>query len=497
MADTILIKDGIIITLGESPRVLYNNSILIEDGKITKIDETNNFTGKYTRVINADGKVVMPGFINAHMHFYSTLVRGLGKAKPSNNFTEVLENLWWRLDKLLTNDTTYYSALIMLLSAIRHGTTTLIDHHASPKAINGSLSIIAKAVKETGLRASLCYEVSDRDGAGIANEGLKENSDFIKYCMNFNKHGDTEKHRETQRENSENFMNFNNHGDTEKHRETQRENSENRENRENSENSENNDEQLKALFGLHASFTVSDKTIEKARELAEQYNAGFHIHVAEAESDQIHCLQTHGLRVVERLDKFGILGNKSIAAHCVHINEKEMDILAENGTAVVHNPQSNLNNAVGIADIIKMQEKGILVGIGTDAMTVKMLEELRVALWAQHIRNVNPSCGFMESANTLLRNNSIIAGRYWNVPLGQITEGGAADIVLIDYIPPTPLDENTYLGHIIFGISQATVDTTIANGKILMEKKILKLNIDEEEISRKVRELTVALWNKF
>ena len=443
MADTILIKDGIIITLGESPGVLYNHSILIEDGKITKIDETKNFTGKYTRVINADGKVVMPGFINAHMHFYSTLVRGLGKAKPSNNFNEVLENLWWKLDKILTNDTTYYSALIMLLSAIRHGTTTLIDHHASPKAINGSLSIIAKAVKETGLRASLCYEVSDRDGAEITNEGLKENSDFIKFC------------------------------------------------------SENNDEQLKALFGLHASFTISNKTLEKAQELAAQYNAGFHIHVAEAESDQIHCMQTHGLRVVERLDKFGILGNKSIAAHCVHINEKEMDILAGNGTAVVHNPQSNLNNAVGIADIIKMQEKGIPVGLGTDAMTVKMTEELRVALWAQHIRNSNPSCGFMESANTLLRNNSIIAGRYWNNPLGEITEGGAADIVLIDYIPPTPLDGNTYLGHIIFGISQSAVDTTIAGGKVLMEKKILTLDIDEEEISRKARELTTVLWNKF
>ncbi|TRZ53193.1 chlorohydrolase, partial [bacterium] len=177
--------------------------------------------------------------------------------------------------------------------------------------------------------------------------------------------------------------------------------------------------------------------------------------------------------------------------------EKEMEILASNGTAVVHNPQSNLNNAVGIADIIKMQGKGILVGLGTDAMTVNMLEELRVALWAQHISNANPSCGFMESAGTLLRNNSIIAGRYWNVPLGEIIVGGAADIVLIDYIPPTPLDGNTYLGHIIFGISQSTVDTTIANGKVLMGNKVLTLNIDEEEISRKAREHTVALWNKF
>ncbi len=441
--NNILIKNGIIITLGENPKVLYNHSILIEGDKVKKIDETKNFTGKYDKVIDAHGKVVMPGFINAHMHFYSTLVRGLGKASPSKNFNEVLENLWWRLDKKLDADTNYYSALIMAINAIKHGTTTLIDHHASPFSAKGSLNLIAKAVKETGLRASLCYEVSDRDGEKIAEEGLEENTEFIKQCQ------------------------------------------------------KNNDEQLKGMFGLHAAFTLSDKTLEKASKLGNDLNTGFHVHVAEAESDEEFNVKNFGMRVVERLDKFNILGNKSLAIHCVHINENEMDILAKNGTAVVHNPQSNLNNAVGIADIIKMQEKGILVGLGTDAMTVKMPEELRVALWAQHIRNSNPTCGFMEVANTLLNNNRKIAARYWNVPLGTIEENAAADIVLMDYYPPTPLDENTYLGHIIFGLSQSVVDTTIANGKVLMENKILKIDVNEEEASAKSKELTVKLWERF
>lgn len=441
--NTILIKNGIIITLGETPKVLYNHSILIEGERVKKIDETKNFTDKYDKLIDAHGKVVMPGFINAHMHFYSTLVRGLGKAAPSNNFNEVLKNLWWRLDKKLDADTNYYSALIMAINAIRHGTTTLIDHHASPFAAKGSLNLIAKAVKETGLRASLCYEVSDRDGEKIAQDGLEENTEFIKQCQ------------------------------------------------------KNNDEQLKALFGLHAAFTLSDKTLEKASQLGNDLNTGFHVHVAEAESDEEFNIKNHGLRVVERFDKFGIMNNKSLAIHCVHINEKEMDILAKNGTAVVHNPQSNLNNAVGIADIIKMQEKGILVGLGTDAMTVKMPEELRVALWAQHIRNNNPTCGFMEVANTLLFNNRKIAARYWNIPLGTIEEGAAADVILIDYFPPTPLDGNTYLGHIIFGLSQSFVDTTIADGKILMENKVLNINIDVEQASAKSKELTVKLWERF
>jgi len=443
MTNTLLIKNGIIITLGEDPKVLYNHSVLIENGLIKKIAPAIEFKEMYDKEIDAKGKVVLPGFINAHMHFYSTLVRGLGKAKPSGNFLEVLENLWWRLDKVLTPEDNYYSALIMLVNGIRRGTTTFIDHHASPMAIAGSLQQIAKAVKETGLRASLCYELSDRDGEAIAEEGIKENYEFIKYTQ------------------------------------------------------KNNDEFLKALFGLHASFTLSDKTLDKASNIGKEINSGFHIHVAEAESDENYNVKNYGMRVVERLNKFGILGKKTIAAHCVHVDENEMDLLNDTGTIVVHNPQSNLNNAVGIADVVKMANKGILVGLGTDAMTVNMIEEIRVALWAQHLKQNNPTAGFMEIASTLFFNNAKIANRYWNIPLGKIEEGAAGDIVLIDYNPPTPLDESTVLGHLIFGISQSDTDTTIVNGKVLMENRILKLDIDEEEIARKARKLTEALWKRF
>ena len=438
-----LLKGGTILTLGKNPKVLNNHSVLIKDDKIFKIAPSEEFKDNYTKVIDASGKVVMPGYINAHMHFYSTLVRGLGKAKPSANFVEVLKNLWWKLDKILTPETNYYSTIIMLFSAIRKGTTTLIDHHASPFSVRGSLMQIAKAVKESGLRASLCYELSDRDGEKIAQEGLDENAEFIKYCNDLN------------------------------------------------------DPTIKALFGLHASFTINDTTLAKAATIGKNLNAGFHIHAAEAMSDEDHCLQNHKMTVIERLNKFGILGRNTITAHCVHINENEMDILAETNTIVVHNPQSNMNNAVGIADIIKLANKGIRVGLGTDAMTVNMPEELRVGLWAQHLRNENPSCGFMEMVSTLLVNNPEIASSHFGIPLGKIEENAAADVILVDYFSPTPLDENTYLGHIVFGLSQSAVDTTIAGGKIVMENKILKLDLDEEELNRKATELTVDLWNKF
>ncbi|MCM2266831.1 MAG: putative aminohydrolase SsnA [Elusimicrobiales bacterium] len=441
MKKTILIKNGIIATLGEKNKVLAGHALLIEDGLIKKIGPQKNFKGKYSKVLDAAGKLVLPGFINAHMHFYSTFARGLGKADPSRNFVEILNNLWWRLDKKLTNADSYYSAVIPLINAIRKGTTTLIDHHASPFAITGSLAAVEKAVRETGLRACLCYEVSDRDGKEKAKEGLDENTAFL---ANAAAAGDNV---------------------------------------------------IKAMFGLHASFTLSDETLEEAAYRGHKLGAGFHIHTAESQADQLHCESHHKIRVVERLRDYGILGRKSIAAHCVHVSEKELDILRETGTAVVHNPQSNANNSVGIADITAMTQKGVLVGLGTDAMTVNMLEEVRCALWLQHLKR-DPSQGFMEAANALLVNNAKIANRYFK-GLGELKEGFAADIAIMDYLPPTPMDAANFAGHLIFGISQSAVDTTIAAGRVLMEGKKLKLDIDEEEVSRKSAELAKKLWSRF
>ena len=438
---SILIKNGIIATLGAKNKVLTGHALLIEDGLVKKIAPQKTFKGKYGKVIDASGKLVMPGFINAHMHFYSTFARGLGKAEPSRNFVEILNILWWRLDKQLTNADSYYSAVIPLINAIRKGTTTLIDHHASPFNITGSLAAVEQAVRETGLRAALCYEISDRDGKEKAKEGLDENSAFIAACQ------------------------------------------------------AKDDNTVKAMFGLHASFTLSDETLEEAAYRGHKLGAGFHIHTAESQADQIDCESHHKLRVVERLRDFGILGRQSIAAHCVHVSEKEIEILKETETAVVHNPQSNANNSVGIADITALTEKGVLVGLGTDAMTVNMLEEVRCALWLQHLKR-DPSQGFMETANALLVNNAVIANRYFK-GLGELKAGFAADIAIIDYLPPTPMDASNFAGHLIFGISQATVDTTIAAGQVLMENKELKLDLDEAEVSAKSMELAKKLWKKF
>jgi putative selenium metabolism protein SsnA len=442
MHRSLLIENGTVFSTAGTPRVLRNRSVLVENGRIARVAPGNRFSGFAGRRVDASGKVVVPGFINAHNHFYSTFARGLTKVRPSRDFMGVLRHLWWRLDRALTTDDCYYSALIALLDSIRHGTTTIIDHHASPHAAAGSLGAIERAIRETGLRACLCYEVSDRDGAEVAREGLAENAWFIQRCR------------------------------------------------------QRNDAQVRALFGLHASFTISDDTLERASALGHELGAGFHIHVAEAQGDQDQALRKSGMRVVQRLKQFEILGRNSIAAHCIHVSPKEMDLLAETGTAVVHNPQSNLNNAVGIANIVELNRRGALVGLGTDAMTTNMLEEVRVALWAQHLGQDNPSAGFGAVTGALLNGNARIAARCFGLRFGEIREDAAADLAIFDYDPPTPLTDGNALGHLVFGLSQATAHTTIVGGRILMENRKLLLNLDEARIRARARELAKKLWQR-
>lgn len=440
----IKITNGTLITLGEKCQVLENHDLIIHNNKIEKIVPKSSNSESFDKVIDATGKVVLPSYINAHTHCYSAMARGLSKVKSSKDFLEVLENLWWKLDEKLTLQDSYYSALTTFLDGIKQGTTTFFDHHSSPNAISGSLFEIAKAVEKTGVRASLCYELSNRSGDLATQKAINENLDFIKYC------------------------------------------------------SQNQSDNLAAMFGMHASFTINDESMIKATELAKKYNSGFHIHAAESVLDQEVTKRIYGKSVISRLNDFNILGEKTIAAHSVHIDENEIEILASSNTNVVHNPQSNLNNSVGIADIIKMKKHGVFLGLGTDAMTNSMPQEARVALWAQHYKQDNPSSAFMEIVDMLYKNNAKIVKRIFNgLHTGVLEKNSAADIILVNYDPITPLDDSSVFGHLIYGISEAKVDTTICNGKILMENQEIKLDLDEKKINVKSRELTKELWKRF
>jgi putative selenium metabolism protein SsnA len=442
MQSALLIENGTLLSTGGTASVRRGHSVLIEDGFITRVAPGGAFAGYKGERLSAAGQVVIPGLVNAHTHLYSTFARGLAKARPSRDFMGVLRNLWWRLDSALTTEDCYQSALVALIDSVRHGTTTLIDHHASPGSVGGSLDAVARAVGDSGLRACLCYEVSDRDGARVAQEGLAENVHFIRRCQ---AHGGPN---------------------------------------------------LRALFGLHASFTLSDRTLEDAASLGHALEVGFHIHAAEARADQQAARRSSRNGVIGRLTRLGILGRRSIAAHCVHVTPREVDSLAETGTAVVHNPQSNLNNAVGIAGVVEMARRGVLVGLGTDAMTANMLEEARVALWAQHHASGDPSCGFGEVTGALFGGNARIAGRIFGLRLGEIRKGCAGDLAIFDYDPPTPLRKDNAFGHVLFGLSQAPVDTTIVGGRVLLEHRRLRLDLDEARVNARARELAKALWQR-
>ena len=293
----LLIGNGTVLTLGNSNQVIPNGGVLIQDRKIQEIGLTEDLQTRFpdAEFIDAHGKLIMPGMINTHMHLYSTFARGMdSKSKAPKSFGDILEGLWWKLDKLLSLEDVYYSGLTPLIECIKTGTTTIIDHHASPMAIKGSLFALAKAAKEIGVRAAFCYEVSDRDGEEIAQEGIQENVDFISACQ------------------------------------------------------ANPDPMVAGLFGLHASFTLSDQTLAECSSAAKGLDAGFHVHVAEGKEDLDDSLTKYGMRVVERLEKFDILGPKTLAIHCVHNNDHEIDLLKASQTSVVHNPESNMGNAVGV-----------------------------------------------------------------------------------------------------------------------------------------------------
>jgi cytosine/adenosine deaminase-related metal-dependent hydrolase len=248
-------------------------------------------------------------------------------------------------------------------------------------------------------------------------------------------------------------------------------------------------------MGLHASFTISDGTLEKCVGIAKDAGVGCHVHVAEDLADREDSLKKYGMPTVHRLDRMGASGEKSLFIHCVHIDESEMDLIAATKTAVVHNPESNMNNAVGVTKLFDLLKRNILVGLGTDGMSSDMLSQMRCAYLLHRLANHDPRVAFLEAPKLLLENNADICERQFGIRLGELAEGRPADIAIMDYQPPTILTDNNFLGHLIFGLVDATVDTTVCRGKILMQGKKI-LSMDEERIAARSRELAPQMWKR-
>ncbi|HET7142803.1 MAG TPA: putative aminohydrolase SsnA [Anaerolineales bacterium] len=441
-----LITNANIITWESANRILENHSIYIESDRIKEIGATKTLTSKYpkAKTLDAHGQYVMPGSICAHTHFYGAFARGMSIPGPApKDFPEILKKLWWPLDRSLDAEAIRFSALVCLVDAIKHGTTTLFDHHASPNYIDGSLDLIAEAVEKSGLRGVLCYEVTDRDGSDKANSGINENVRYLKRLA------------------------------------------------------ANPHPRLAGTFGLHASLTLSGITLQACRAAAPD-GTGFHVHTAEHESDEDDSLAKSDMRVIDRLLKHNILGPNTITAHGVHFDAREMEILKETNTWLTHQPRSNMNNGVGVAQIESMMRMGIRVCLGNDGFSNAMWEEWKTAYLLHKAHHRDPRrMGGNDVTQMAVYNNAALANQFFPAaPIGQITKGAFADLIFVDYRPFTPITAGNLPWHIIFGFQQSMVTTTIVAGKVLMKDRKL-LTLDEEEIAARAREIAPRIWEKY
>ncbi|MBS3787155.1 putative aminohydrolase SsnA [Candidatus Bipolaricaulota bacterium] len=430
-------------------KLIENGRVLVENGKIVKVggsEEIGNLSEDKGETIDCSQKLVMPGLVNAHTHLYSTLARGLVLPDYSpENLSELLTGLWWKLDRKLNREATRISARVGAVELLKNGVTTVFDHHSSPNYTEGSLQLIEEEVVEKiGLRSSLCYEVTDRNGEAEAQQGIRENLDWLSTVSN------------------------------------------------------RDDDLTAGQFGLHASFTLSSGTLEEVSSYLEDLDTGIHIHLAEGREDQDDSLNQYGNRVVTRLDNHGLIDEHAILAHGIHLSEPEKDLLGDRDPFLVHNPRSNMNNGAGVADVEGLLDRGLSLGLGTDGLGFSMIDEFRSTLLLQKIYHGSPSImGLEDVGRMLFEENYELAEDAFGIKLGKLSPGYRADITVIDYPSPTPITEDNFLGHLFFGTSGSNyeVETVFVDGEPVLRDSEL-VNLDKPDVYREARKISEHLWEK-
>jgi cytosine/adenosine deaminase-related metal-dependent hydrolase len=374
-------------------------------------------------VFDCDQRLVTKSFVCGHHHIYSALARGMPPpAKTPQNFPEILEFIWWHVDKTLDKEMIEASALVSALYCLKNGVTFVIDHHASPFAIEDSLETIAAAFDRVGISHLLCYEISDRDGEGPREKGLQETADYLASGR-------------------------------------------------------------KGHVGLHASFTVGNDLLEKAVALAQTHDTGVHVHVAEDKADQDACLKDHGQRVLERYRDAGLLDlQKSILAHCIHLEAAEKELLRSSCVWIVQNVESNQNNNVGLANCAEL---GDHIMLGTDGMHSDMLRSAKATFLSGQATEGIDFDGLYKrfrNAHNYIRSSGF-------------SGDGDNNLVILDYNSPTEIKADNFLGHFVYGLESGHVDSVVSGGKLVVKNKKL-LTVDEDEILAFSREMGNKLWKK-
>lgn len=410
---------------------LKEKCYVLFDKQIIELGSMENFKGA-DEVYDCNNQILMPGLVNCHSHIYSTFARGWITEFNPKTFVELLEQMWWKLDKVLEEKDIYYSGLVSGIEFIKNGVTTVVDHHASGK-IKGSLSLLKRALCDySGIKGIFCFETSDRFSL---DECIEENLDFNK----------------------------------------------------------NNSNMAKGLFGMHACLTLSDESLKKIADKSQ--GIPIHIHVGESDEDNIESIKKYNKTPIERLEEYGLLRENSILSHCIYLSENDMEILKKHKVYVALNPTSNFNNAVGLADVLELEKRNIKCLLGNDGLGFNLTRDMVNLLFGMHLKYKNPTAYSLVNLKKVIENNYEYASRILNCKLGKIEEGYEADFLTLEYNAPTPLTENNLLGHFFYGILDNFRPKNVwCNGKIkLKDYKVLQ---DEEKIYEEARKIAQEIWDK-
>ncbi|MFX0015124.1 MAG: amidohydrolase family protein [Promethearchaeota archaeon] len=439
--ESLLLKNGLIVTMNANNEVISQGNILVEDGKIIQVGK--NIPNKADTVIDCSNLVVFPGFICAHTHLYSALLRGAPlHIDPPTDFTQNLQRIWWTMDEALTLEDAYTSALFAVNELALNGITAYLDTYSGPNSIEGSLDRISKATQDVGIRGAICFEVTERRSYEEGIRGLEENRRFI---------------------------------------------------------SQNDPEKtlVHGIYCLHASFTVSDELINKTVEFATETNSFKTVHTAEGLADLHHNLEKYGKRTVERLYDEGFLGSRTALAHAVHINEHEIDLIAQTRTNIAHNPKSNELNAVGVAQLPEMLQKGINIGVGNDGFIYDAIENMRTAYLMHKLNHRNPSQ--LPTPLQVVQMITINAAQAIGLKdhIGSIEKNKAADFTIMDTsFLPTPIHEDNVYSHLVYGsFSRRDIKYVIVNGKTIVKNGVHK-SLDAIIVSQQSTDSAVSLWER-
>jgi len=407
------------------PPAVGRADVRVGAGRIVEVGEALT-PADGEEVVDLAGRWLMPGLVCGHHHLYSALACGMPFVEEApTGFADMLAKVWWRLDRALDEEGVRASGLVGAASALKAGTTTLIDHHASPSFIEGSLEALDESVAEIGQRRILCYEVTDRGGTERAQAGLRAHENLL------GKQG----------------------------------------------------EERALLVGVHANFTVTDKTLEAAAEMARGAGVGLHIHVAEAAEDET----VTGEPLVSRMEHCKALVPGSIFAHCIHLSRQELRILAERDIVVSHQARSNMNNGVGYAPTQHFDDSAML---GTDGIDGDMFSELKVAFFRAQEANAGMS---PERALRLLTQSAHQAGERLGVPLGRIEPGFAADLVVLDPCAGPPLTAENLAAAMIFRLSSAQVRSVMIGGRFRLQDREI-VDVDESALDQRAQAAALSLW---